>query len=152
DGWLSPRLTRWRDRWCALQFKIPAGGRLRRAVMLLGGPLTNLALGVVGIYAYVLNFSRFPPETPTTGLGTWPYQAWHDQMVVMGLILGSVSLMLGVVALIPSTAGGVRTPGGQLLDLFRGRSSPSPGLTYLPGTPAASKLLRRVAVGQDLTE
>src|SRR5262249_18748808 len=54
---------------------------------------------------------------------------------------------LGVVALIPSTAGGVRTPGWQLLDLFCGRSSPLAGLLFSPGAPTASELVRRVGVG-----
>src|SRR5262249_60339247 len=93
-----------------------AGSRSSRwAIVLFGGPLVNLLLGV----ACLLLASWVNPGPPHGAVG-WRGWALLWPGGLAGGLLNSAGLLsagLGLGTLVPGKAAGMRTDGGQLLDL-----------------------------------
>jgi hypothetical protein len=103
--------------------------RFRRAVMVLGGPLSNVFLAGVCFVAA----SGWNPGPPV-GLPAGSRTGWRNvalfypgDVVTAGLNVAAVlSLGLAISTLVPGRAAGLRTDGGQLLDLWRASPPPNP--------------------------
>jgi hypothetical protein len=101
--------------------------RLRWAVMVLGGPLTNLLIGVACLLAAGwLNPgpSSSLPASARTGLRMVALVVPGNFPTALLNIVGLLSLGFGLGNFIPAHVVGFRTDGGQLLDLWRGSWAP----------------------------
>ena len=97
------------------------------AVMVAGGPAASVLVGVGCLLAATWANSG-PPDVAAATRSTWGGVAmvWPGSAFVAWLNLtGLVSLSLGALTLYPGRSGGIRTDGGQLLDLALGRWTPS---------------------------
>jgi hypothetical protein len=98
----------------------------RWAVLLLAGPLCNLLLGLTCLIA-----ANWLNPGPPAGMPPDARVGWRsiallfpgDMLTAQLNVAGLLSLGLGVGTLIPGSAAGLRTDGGQLLDLWRRKGS-----------------------------
>jgi membrane-associated protease RseP (regulator of RpoE activity) len=97
------------------------------AVVVFAGPLCNLLLGLTCLIA-----ANWLNPGPPTGMSPDARVGWRNvallfpgNMVIAQLnVAGLLSLGMGMATLIPGSAAGLRTDGGQLLDLWRRKGSP----------------------------
>lgn len=104
-----------------------AGGKQRwgRAVMVAGGPLTNLLIAVACLVLANAIHPGPPPFVASPGLYGWREFAIFmpgNWVTALLNLVGLESLALCLWTLVPGRAAGLRTDGGQLLDCLRGRS------------------------------
>jgi hypothetical protein len=96
--------------------------RWRWAAMVLGGPLANLLVGAACLAA-AGHLNPCPPASVSTNARAgWRGVAilYPGDLTTAWLnMAGIVSLWLGVCNLVPGSAKGMRSDGGQLLDLWR---------------------------------
>lgn len=123
------------------------GRRWRWAVTVFGGPLSNLLVAVACLAAASGLNPGPPADMPRAARAGWrgvallypgdPVTAWLN-------IAGLLSLGLGLGNLVPGSAVGLRTDGGQLLDLWRGKDllDRAPQQTGAAGDPPAAPGLR----------
>ncbi|MFO0810769.1 MAG: site-2 protease family protein [Gemmataceae bacterium] len=105
-----------------VRFFTPTNERWRVAVMVAAGPATNLAIGAVCLTVAAL-VNPGPPAAAFPGLARSSWGdvalAWPGSALTAWLnITGLVSLYLGAGTLVPGRAAGLRTDGGQLLDML----------------------------------
>ncbi len=116
------------------------GWPFRMAVMTLGGPLANLLIGVACLAVASWLNPGPPAEMPASareGLRSVALLYPGDLATAVLNLVGLLSLGLGLGSLIPGRAAGLRTDGGQLLDLWRGSFVPvlPPQLTIATFAP-----------------
>jgi uncharacterized repeat protein (TIGR04138 family) len=92
-----------------------ADGPLRWGVMVLGGPLSSLLLGVGCLGAASWLNPGPPAEIASRARFLFPGDLATANLNVAGIL----SLGMGLGTLVPGRAAGLRTDGGQLLDLWR---------------------------------
>jgi hypothetical protein len=84
--------------------------RRRTLVMVSGGPLASLMLGVQGLALY---------HATSSGL-LRADAAYLAQLTALGLLgFGTISLFIGLISLVPNTAGGFYFDGARMLSLMR---------------------------------
>src|SRR5262249_3338088 len=89
-----------------------------------GGPLSNLVIGVACLAASSWHNPGPPNTVPPSARAGWGSVALlypGDPATALLNIAGLVSLQMGLVNLVPGNVGRLRSDGGQLLDLARGR-------------------------------
>jgi hypothetical protein len=98
----------------------------RRAAAILGGPISNLFLGAACLAAACGVNPGPPPDVPAAARVGWRTAALlypGDPATTHLNLVGFLSLGVGLGTLIPGSSAGLRTDGGQLLDLWRGNSA-----------------------------
>jgi hypothetical protein len=127
-GWLRLRLnTVWFRPAGVAWHEVLGATRRQVAVMVAGGPAASLAAGA-GCLAWAAEINPGPTDVPVARQSGWRDVAlvWPGSSGVAALnVTGLVSLYLGAGTLVPGRAAGLRTDGGQLLDLALGRWTPS---------------------------
>jgi hypothetical protein len=96
--------------------------RWRTAAMIAGGPLANLTVAGVCLASAAAINPGPPAGVPVAARSSFRDVAvvWPGSTIVSWLnVTGLVSLFLGVFTLVPGRSAGLRTDGGQLLDLAR---------------------------------
>lgn len=127
DERLQARLNAaWFRPAASVMFDFPWGAdALRRwAVMVLGGPLSNLLLSIVCLFAASWLNPGPQAEMPSRARSGWRNVALlypGDLPTAFLNVTGVLSLGLGLGTLVPARVVGLRTDGGQLLDLWRFR-------------------------------
>jgi membrane-associated protease RseP (regulator of RpoE activity) len=102
--------------------------RLRWAVAVLGGPLSNLLVGVACLVAA----NRLHPGPPVA-VAHSAQAGWRGVALLMPgnlataqlNLAGVLSLGIGLATLVPGQSAGLRTDGGQLWDLWRKKDRPA---------------------------
>lgn len=120
--------TAWFRPAAYFQSSFPEGGvpAWRWAVVVLGGPMANLLFVPIFLLAASWMNPGPPAEMPSALRVGWRTFAWlnpGDMATALLNIAAILSLALGLGTLVPGTSAGVRTDGGQLLDLWRRKGS-----------------------------
>jgi Zn-dependent protease len=130
DARIRARLnTAWFQPAAYVMHTLPLYGnwRWRKAAFIFGGPASNLVLGAVCLVV-ASGINPGPPiEMPNAaraGLRSVAVLYPGDPATAGLNVAGLLSLGLGLGTLIPGAAAGLRTDGGQLLDIWRGTVSP----------------------------
>jgi hypothetical protein len=124
--WWFRNPSRTRLSWYAMF----GGMRSRKAwaMMIVGGPVANLVL-TCGCFALAAccdsgqNFV-FPGQRPLIRSGAVGWLFPTGLVAAPFRLVGMISLLPGVCTLVPGRVAGMRTDGGQLLDILRGAALP----------------------------